>query len=964
MIGVVSDRFIRYLSRIFVISLVLSFSLGYKVTRAETLIYLNFDDSLEDSSGRASAVSLYPPGSTPTYVTGAAGKALSFDGTTALQLPDRLILDNGNYTISFKFKTTSPSAGLLGYQSNPLSSIATAPSYIPSLAINSAGKLYAEVFTGNSARSATSANAVTDGQWHTVVMTADSSAGGTLKTYLDGVALSTISGVPTSTSPMLYNQLGVVRSRSTISGAATPIYFNGLIDEFSFANVALSGSEVAKQTQSISFNAITSPTTSATVALTATTSSGLQVAFTSNTTGVCSVSGTTATYVSAGLCTVTASQSGDATYSAAISVSRSFTMNAPAADATAPTFDVAPAVSSVTASGFTPTASIDEGGTIYYVVVADGATAPSVAQVIAGQDSTGSAALASASAAVATSPYTSSFSAITSLSANTAYDVYFAAKDDESTANVQASVTKVDVTTPSSTDTTAPTLSSAAISSSGTSLVITASEALDTSSVPATSSFTVATDGSATTVTGVGVSSNQVTLTLGQTIGTGQSVSVAYTAPTSNPLKDAAGNLLASFGATSTTNSSTQTARLPSPKTKEAVVQGVKAQEKISSRASNFAMASISNRLDWLRINPDITQRSYQGIKLRFANPVLNSILNANYTQTTLGMDELFDFGKQLADGVSETSLIKSKVNAEFLNQLAGIKSHAGLNLNVNPTGDAVAGSWSGWTYGEIIVGDNATDTNLITKIKAKNLAFGADRPTDEEGLIGFAVTLGNDEETVASNGSALDANLFSLAGYRSDQMDRGVTLQSTLGYTRMNFDTKRLDGSQTLSGKRLADQLFAELALNPVQTSDAALKITPFGKGSIVYSSLRAYSEQGGSYALFYAKQEQSMATVSIGIDASYEAYYKGGRLLPSLGLEYGSSKKFGEGGSVRYLSETTVYSLDPDQAKTESVQLRLGIDYQKRKGQSLNVTLRRTLRNDQTRLTALRVMYTVPLN
>jgi hypothetical protein len=327
-------------------------------------------------------------------------------------------------------------------------------------------------------------------------------------------------------------------------------------------------------------------------------------------------------------------------------------------------------------------------------------------------------------------------------------------------------------------------------------------------------------------------------------------------------------------------------------------------------------------------------------------------------------MEDLFGFGKQLADGASETSLLKNKVNAEFLNQLAGIKSRAGLNLNVNPTGDAIAGSWSGWTYGEIIVGDNATDTNLITKIKAKNLAFGADRPTDEDGLIGFAVTLGNDEETIASNGSALDANLFSLAGYRSDQMDRGVTLHSTLGYTRMNFDTKRLDGSQTLTGKRLGDQLFAEVTLNPVQKSDEAIKITPFGKSSIVYSSLRPYSEQGGSYALFYAKQEQSMATVSVGIDASYETYYAGGRILPSLGLEYGSSKKFGKGGSVRYLSETTVYLLTPDQAKTESIQMRLGMDYQKKDGQSLNVTLRRTLRNDQTRLTALRVMYTVPLN
>jgi|TARA_B110000208_G_scaffold183127_1_gene235519 hypothetical protein len=114
----------------------------------------------------------------------------------------------------------------------------------------------------------------------------------------------------------------------------------------------------------------------------------------------------------------------------------------------------------------------------------------------------------------------------------------------------------------------------------------------------------------------------------------------------------------------------------------------------------------------------------------------------------------------------------------------------------------------------------------------------------------------------------------------------------------------------------------------------------------------------------LFYGKKEQSMASVAVGVDASYETYYAGGRLLPPLGLEYGSSKKFGKGGAVRYVSETTVYLLDLDQAKTESIQLRLGMDYLKKNGQSLNVMLRRTLQNDQTRLTALRVMYTVPLN
>ncbi|WP_141719635.1 hypothetical protein, partial [Roseivirga misakiensis] len=47
-----------------------------------------------------------------------------------------------------------------------------------------------------------------------------------------------------------------------------------------------------------------------------------------------------------------------------------------ASDTDPPTFDVAPSASSVTTTGFTAGASIDEGGDIYYVVVADGASAP------------------------------------------------------------------------------------------------------------------------------------------------------------------------------------------------------------------------------------------------------------------------------------------------------------------------------------------------------------------------------------------------------------------------------------------------------------------------------------------------------------------------------------------------------------------------------------------------------------
>ena len=58
--------------------------------------------------------------------------------------------------------------------------------------------------------------------------------------------------------------------------------------------------------------------------ITATASSGLAVSFASTTTAVCTISGSTVTVIAAGICSITASQPGNSTYSAAPSVTRSF----------------------------------------------------------------------------------------------------------------------------------------------------------------------------------------------------------------------------------------------------------------------------------------------------------------------------------------------------------------------------------------------------------------------------------------------------------------------------------------------------------------------------------------------------------------------------------------------------------------------------------------------------------------
>ncbi len=102
-------------------------------------------------------------------------------------------------------------------------------------------------------------------------------------------------------------------------------------------------------------------------------------------------------------------------------------------------------------------------------------------------------------------------------------------------------------------DTITPTFSSATVD--GTSLVVTFDETLDGGSTPTGSAFDVKVNGSSQAApASVSVSGSTATLTLAASVHSGDTVTVAYTQPGSNRLRDPAGNDAASFGAQSVTN--------------------------------------------------------------------------------------------------------------------------------------------------------------------------------------------------------------------------------------------------------------------------------------------------------------------------------------------------------------------------------------------------------------------------
>ncbi|XOB63370.1 beta strand repeat-containing protein [Campylobacterota bacterium DY0563] len=117
------------------------------------------------------------------------------------------------------------------------------------------------------------------------------------------------------------------------------------------------------------------------------------------------------------------------------------------ADVTPPSFENStPLQDNITENSVTISIDINEGGKAYAVVVANEATAPTSANVKAGQANGGGVAVSTGNVTLSSGAFSGTIT-LAGLSPSTPYDVYVVAQDDEGTPNIQASPTKVDITT-------------------------------------------------------------------------------------------------------------------------------------------------------------------------------------------------------------------------------------------------------------------------------------------------------------------------------------------------------------------------------------------------------------------------------------------------------------------------------------------------------------------------------------
>jgi hypothetical protein len=142
-------------------------------------------------------------------------------------------------------------------------------------------------------------------------------------------------GTPAPTFSVTSNALPPGLALNGTSGLinGTPSAIGTFAGMFTAANGVLPNAtqtfaiSIAGVAQTITFGALgNKPWGASPFTLSATASSGLAVSFTSLTTSVCTVSGSTVAIVNVGTCTIQASQAGNATYAPAQNVSQSFTI--------------------------------------------------------------------------------------------------------------------------------------------------------------------------------------------------------------------------------------------------------------------------------------------------------------------------------------------------------------------------------------------------------------------------------------------------------------------------------------------------------------------------------------------------------------------------------------------------------------------------------------------------------------
>ena len=232
------------------------------------------------------------------------------------------------------------------------------------------------------------------------------------------------------------------------------------------------------------------------------------------------------------------------------------------------------------------------------------------------------------------------------------------------------------------------------------------------------------------------------------------------------------------------------------------------AQMELARRTIDHSTNSALNRLKWIRRNKDKQDLTNLQIDIDFSNQMLASLTEAVKTAAT-----------------KKNKPLKDK-NVFY------------------------------WSEGSISVGKMG-NTNVSTskEINANSLTIGADKFTENNGIIGWALRYGNDHTKVGYNGSNMNADTFNLTLYntRPSSIDNKY-IDTIFGIGKIDLDILNLLDGVKLTAKRSGRQMYGTVKLKD-EIIKNTLTIIPSAQIDFGHTILDSYKETGIS-AMSFKKQ------------------------------------------------------------------------------------------------------------
>ncbi|MDC1383347.1 autotransporter domain-containing protein [Candidatus Puniceispirillum sp.] len=379
------------------------------------------------------------------------------------------------------------------------------------------------------------------------------------------------------------------------------------------------------------------------------------------------------------------------------------------------------------------------------------------------------------------------------------------------------------------------------------------------------------------------------------------------------------------------------------PTTKADVIGTVKA---ISTNAINFSRASISsvsNRMSFLRGNSNPAQTSRQGIKISFANPLLDLYFDSQ-DPGPMSFNER-DISNSLGQKTDSLDAIFSSVKKKSAKlAMAKMKDISGA-LNLNPTTGPLIDDWSIWSEGQITIGKTKSTSSASSQsVNGVNIAIGIDGPYGDLDTIGTVLNIGKNDVDVGTLGSTIKANKISLSIYGTKKLENNVGVEAQVGFGSITFETTRVDTPQILTGERDGKMMFGSLAVvdEPLRYDDVT--IIPYARAEWAYIELDDYAESGGSLALHYDKQDINRKMLSLGLDLSRELTQDNATVKPFVGIKYGLDITPDSNMTFNYLGNSKKYSNTLKKAGKPNLMLKLGVDYENKNGTTASFAFERS--------------------